>query len=1057
MGLASRQPSAGSPHSKLVNDLSSLTETLPAAAFIPSIINYLLFPITTIIRSSNPQQLPDDFLEAVFRFLALVARNWHDIDLQAWEQLWKFTTMAVAPRVLGKGKTKELDQEVLVRAIELFGALLVQSPSEEMLKRVERDAPLLSTLFQTISIAIEAANPAVPHVKLQSEAIRLLRRIVQRYLNGKHEMLASVLPGLVSSMSKILHQGKVKGEIVEESIGLINDVVVETINDKNLRRLGVIRPVMEDLDQLGQWTEGTDPPEKNSKATPFPPLSSSYLAFTSQQLSNALPPLLSTLASHPSHLARTAIADLAYSLIHHCSSALPLLVRPSLTTLLVLSRDDFAPVQSYASSKLSLLPELDRIVLDLLSDSINALPRLIVSQQDTKVDHLAKLITAICSIPNTALGDLLGPRGSVERWGWSLLNCLEFGRSRGWSKSDLAIGWDQSFSVDHLEEIFPLIPFRYVESESTANALSRMLVALGRASGEGALHSVEYFLLFARSNKGSQVEKAVSAIWVAERLLAGISAGKEGKMGKRIRKMAKEVVRVVVSLDEEDDGEEGEESPPTQDALVPVERSKGINGLTTLLDKNVKNANTTQTRRLHIQAQRNLLTAFSMSLLSLSAKILSFSFRPLLLTALYTVLSNLASSQYLVRQYAHVALGKIAFHIGYASPRNMILDNVDYVVNVVSQRLTYSRLSSQAPLVLISMIKLVGNEIVPLVHDVVDEIFDALDDYHGYELLCSTLLAVLSTLIDVMSDEVESVENVATPEETIEKPPDAEKDFALFVKWYKERKALNEKVMEEILERAPQQAWGTIPEAEPEHAPEDEEVPPTRSQQVCIQILGKSIYFLSHQSPFLRSKILSLVSKATIVLASGDRQAELLPLIDKAWPLILNRLSDDYPYVVTEAAQVIACLSENVGDFMGKRILDHAWPKMKILVEKQRGLDDKSALGLKGKGMGTEMQYSVSNRLYTAVIEMAGFVVGQVPVVDQVIWEMILLFIPFLEEGTNDELVEKAVHLYGRLKERDEDAVWTGLGMEGAWGHLREERSNVGKNVANILGSGGKA
>ncbi|WOO81086.1 TELO2-interacting protein 1 [Vanrija pseudolonga] len=1149
MGIATQPPTTTSQHAALLDSLRALVETLPDAAFAPSLINYLLFPLTTLLRQTpDPAHLPDTFLEAAFRFLAVVVHHWvrapGGMDPQAWEQLWRFTISSITR----PGKGRAVEQEVQFEAVALLRALLepysapgeAPHPSPAMRKALYGPkAPLVPTLFQSITLAVECSSPAPPHPALQLSAVKLLRTLVG-YLAGQSELLASVLPGIVSAMTKAITSGGkgLKGDNAAEMAHAIEDILTETLDDDALRRLGVLKPTFNDLSELAeQWEEkrrdgngdelspeSTPPPEtppSTAAPNPFPPLTASYLAFTSTQLLSTIPPVLSTLARHFSHSARNAAADLASSLIRHCRESLPRLTSPALSTLLLLSTDEFDPVRNDAKQRLLALLDsdagvsLDNLMVDLLSTAINALPRHIQAEQDSRVNEVARLISAIALVtaeqdparPNV-IATFLGPSGAVERWAWGLLDCLEFGRPRGWSAAgadasrtaeqgwtgglitaslprliepaggatDSAMDQDESDTRPPPNETFPSLPLRHVESDSTRHALSSMLEALGAAGGEQALHSVDYFIRFARANRTREVAKAVSAVWVAQKLLVGVASKHDGERRPRaVRKMAREVTRVLVSIDDEDDEDEewtGQPDPDLVDALVPVEHSRGLDALTTLLDKPMANQSASQeTRRLHSRAQRVLLSALSLSTLASCAKILGTGFRPLLLHTLYEVLAHLSSPHDIVRQFAETALVLIAYETGYASAQNLVLDNVDYVVNVVSQRLTYHRLSPHAPLVLIAMIRLVGAPIVPLVHDVVDEIFDALDDFHGYSALASALLAVLTTLIDVMADDVKATgptpERKAAREEArrVLNPPNPETDFARFAGWYSERSTHAQREVDEILERAPRQAWGKDKDAEgdtemgdeerPPNTDNDEPPPPTRSQEVAQQILEKATYYLSHSSPFLRARVLGLIARAIPVLASGGREGDLLPLIDRAWPIILTRLDDPVPYVVTEAAEVIASLAEHVGEYVSRRIADDAWPRLLRLLNSQAEVDKKSALARRG-AVGTTSEWTVSHRLHLALLSTATFIAAEVPVKDGVLWEIITAFVPLLDARVHGDLQEAARKLYSALDARDGDAVWMALratsgrlkGDNGVWEYLHDGALDISASVA---------
>ncbi|BEJ16089.1 hypothetical protein CspHIS471_0506940 [Cutaneotrichosporon sp. HIS471] len=1111
MSISTQPPTTTSRHAGLLTTLASIVRTLPTAAFTPGLINYLIFPLTTTLRqTSNPAALPDAFLEAAFRLLSLVVSHWRvtpaGMDPAAWEQLWRFTVSAVGQR--GKGKDRAAGQEVQLDALGLLSMLLephteagVVHPTPAMRRATSGPkAPLMPTLFQSITLAVDCAVPSPPHPALQRAAVHLVRTLLG-YLAGQSAVLASVLPGIVSAMAKdILGLGKaLKGDVGAEMAGAIRDVVTETLDDNVLRRLGVLRPQFNDLSDLAEgWERGdmAEPPSPTPSSTsskpvdPFPPLTASYLEFTSARLQSTIPPVLAALTGHNSDLARRAAVSLAYALIDQCHEALPRLLPTALTTLLLLSQDDFDPVRDDALSKIHRLlrkEELDGALLDLLSSAINGLPRLIRSANDMKVTDAARLVTAIAKVTSiqgsTAIAQLLGPGGNVERWAWALLGCLELDRPRGWSSGvnpahrTAELGWGGSMVSNKMiegtgapESTYPHLQLRYVEAEASARALASMLEALGAAGGEAGLHSIDYFIRFAKAHRLREPAMAASAVWVVQRLLAGVASTHDGKAPRAVRKMARQVARTLVAMDDDEDEDvewDGEtDDPADAEALVPVERARGLDEITTLLDRTPRNSSAAaETARLQATAQRVLLSALSLSTLAECASILGRDFRPLLLHALYAILAALSSPHDLVRSYAGISLERVAHESGYASSQNLVLDNVDYVVNVVSQRLTYHRLSPHAPLVLIAMIRLVGAPIVPLVHDVVDEIFDALDDFHGYAALASALLAVLTTLIDVMA--ADTATSGPTEERAAARaearrfldPPNPQRDFGNFGKWYKARDEMARTEQEDIIERVTRGPLGKYAEGSKEEEEEkidedqpDGPPPPTRSQEVAAQILAKAGYYLSHASPFLRARVLGLIARAIPVLAQAGREGDLLPVIDGAWPAIMARLDDGVPYVVSEAAAVVASLCEYVGEYVSRRVADDAWPRMSRILRTTKMIEAKTSL----KGA-----YTVAHRLYIALMATAKFVAAEVPVKEGLLWDMMLAFRPFLDRRGESEIQDRAVELYSALGARDGDALWVVLGatqgsVGGMWAFLREEKMEIGENAARVLAEGGE-
>jgi hypothetical protein len=1026
------------------------------------------------------------------------------------------------------------------------------------------------------------------------QPLRLLHHIISSYICNSPRLLATILPGAVSTMCKVVSPqvsargGKgVQGDVVKEALGVLEMIVVGCFDERVLGGLGLGRSSAPgSLEELNGWVEdektgewrasNTFSNDQSSSPTPSVPPSptlsarstlsqststtlnngstsrpspSSFLvnitpAWLSASASQLLPALVSIahLRTHLNPNARLALASLASSLLQRCLASLESSAKVLLNMLLTLSVDEFPSIQSAARGSLDLLlaedaegrPILLPIIKDQLLTSLNALPLLLQNAHQAssrKILDIALQITAISQLPSSAslLQGLLGPLGGVEKWGIGLLDCLEFeqdvvetphtdgGMQRiadlAWQSSGTSSSAPSSSSPtdpsaslpDDPLTPFPTMRLQNIPEPTTAKAFRTMLISLGEAGGVESLFAVEHFVGVAASG-GSSRARSSAAVWCAERILEGaarvverLGSAEKGKHGdrKRIRKVAKGLVRSLVEMDEEGEDAEGIVHPqpesassnPLSDSLLPSEYSKGLDSLTTLLDRPVPSLSSSSSKRASSQANKPLFTRLSLSLISTCSEILLASFRPLLLSALYYLLSHLGSPNPLVRTYASLALSHVAHNTGYASPQNLVMDNVDYVINVVSQRLTSERLSPAAPLVLISMIRLVGEPIVPLVHDIVDEIFDALDDFHGYETICSTLLAVLDTLMKVMASEstntATSLPSKLSPSFRQEQPfPN--KDLATFKHWFLHRHDAASTDLSDLLstlpEKTPQQPWGPRPAGpgsenleDPSSNPPpeglrdaDPDVPqPTRAQTVCTQILSKALFFLTHSSSFIRARVLSLFTSAISVLGSAKLEAQLLPVINQSWPYILNRLEDREPFVVLESARVLEALAEHVGEFVSGRIRDEGWPKLRRILKAQVEVDRKAmrimggnvagrktikgdGKGKKGRsnnpisgGTSSASTHSVPHRLYRSILSTLALIASSVPIEFGIRWEMLLLVRPFLDAGVQDELRGKARDVCVALGRSDADAVW--IGLHATAGHDEERGSEGGE------------
>lgn len=1210
----------------LLDDLLATLRTLPNEAYIPSIMNYAIFPLTHLLQRNNPVSteassspstpghIPDRILERLFECLTFLIQRWkrtpNGIDANMWEQLWTLSALLLggplqpyepkgkqATGVLDKGKGRELAEETQIAILGLLSALLIPisetvpvneeddddgfipfqpvkrvHPTPEILDRLFNTSKILPPiLFHTVSALLELSRSPTAGLDVVLPSLDILRSLVTSYLRDKIEMLASLMPGMVSSLVKIVNTGTggggkpVKAQVAIAAMGLLQDILLGTLRDQALLERGVLKPEVTRLDQLAEDVEddlmnGSQPLNTSqpddldqeapsippSKPEAFPRLTPQYLEFTSAQLATSFRVILPALQRHSSPDVRIRLAEVCRALVSSCKRSLDSLQPLFLGTLLHLSLDDHDRVSAAARSCLDELLTSSKTasamrmkLKQIAEQSLAAFPRAIMSQSQIKALDAAHIITALSNTVSVfthmdhttrmpelgVFSDLLGPTGGVQKWIWPLLTCLELARQKDMSTGATSTGYaDRAWqmarlgtSFNHLQikgsrvtgqgndeaspepsnehaenpsnVEFPRLYLRHADSPQVLDATTDMFEALGSAAGLDALYTVEQLITIARAKRHStDVPKATSALWIADQVLTGLAeSSSESVHHRQLRKTAKLIVKMLVSFQEQDDNDDEHmqhsHAPDSTGAanaeeLAVVERQQGINSLTSLLKRDYRGApkNETTNRAIHLEQHRQLMTALSMSVMSTCARILGSSFRPLLLETLYIILSHLGSPHLFIRGYAETALVRIAYDIGYASPQNLIMDNVDYVINVVSQRMTYKRLSPLAPMVLISMIRLVGEPIVPLVQDIVDDVFDCLDSFHGYETLASTMLAVLDTLMRAMTPS-EADMNAWTPPESTSRAfrpgPNPTRDFEKLVEWYQQRATKTSEAVDSFLKPShdptPHEPWGengdgAAPEEDNNATRDEPEIPMTRTQTVCQQVMEKSIFFMTHRSPFLRARVLALFATGIPILVMGNRQHDLLPLVNTSWPYVLNRLKDAEPFVVTQAAGLIEALARWVGDFMSRRILDHAWPVFKRLLEVQGRLDQQSSLVKKASSSSYNdnshqgiQSFTTSHRLYMSIIQATRYVITQVPISDSIVWEIILSFRSFLSAHHSREVQDAVIELYRAIKVRNEDAVWLGLwgtigAIEGkSVAYLRQPGWDITENVERVM------
>ena len=1052
--------------------LSALEDTLgqhSEPALSANLASYVFFPLSTILRRNPSNNIPDQVMETLLRVLTILCCSWRWTgELEAWSQIFMLCSSIIGG-LEGKGKGKDRSDESKEAAARCLLALLRErADSEAPLEAQGRSAQqrlaqfqahahsarFLPVIGQTVDFLLSTAKS--PHRALQRLSLQLLDIILRLYAPAR--FIPSVLPGVVSAMTRVALASQeskswANGEVVAGALVVIQNVVVLSIADAVCIADGAIRSVV-DLEDFAHFNDAPEAELQPTMSVPYlVSRTSSWLRASASQLHIALN-TLTPLVNHPTPSALTALASMAKEILATTSLTLPQSQPLLLSWLLSLSNSSYPQVAELANSSIldllscvSARHPLLQTLAQIAKDSLSSLPRWIGSQSDSKVEHTAGQVEAICRLaPSTAskslgpsslllgLNSLLGPSGGIERWGWTLLSVLEFRTPPVTVHHAPGVQLFLESDPESAERIiFPEISFKNVLSRSASDALARMLRALGRASGDNCLYAIEWF---ASTGRASELRTAVTALWCAGRLLEGVSGtclDGEDRPSQRVTTHSKRLERFARGL-ARDIAElwtiEPAETPSSlsdslgDDSLPRTEFTKGLAVIRATVD-------VTEPRRPtlpDLNFQPLLHKTFCLHLLAIGASILQANFTPLLVHVLYPILHSVVSPTPHLSLTALATLTFIANATSYASPANLLFSHFDYALDAVSRRLGRRWLDVDATKVLVILVRLVGSDVVQKAGDVVEECFDRLDEYHGYEVLVEGLVEVLGEVIKVIEQDELHVQDA--PKEDL--APLKVQSLDSLLGWVSHRNDPPQEYDDTDYGPAPRQAWGDLDREKGEVAGDeikresnpDEGEPLTPPQALAKHMVSRSIYFLTHGSPVIRARILLLLKSATPVLS----ESALLPTVHQAWPYILNRLSDTEVFVVSAAAALVESLVSHVGSFMGRRIWDDIWPRFTTILTKLEAADGQSALARRGRGaVGTESAYTHSHRLYRSILKTMTAAVTGVHMRDASGWEVILLFRRFLHHEAHEELQACARELYTALGKSNEDAVWLAL------------------------------
>ncbi len=966
----------------------------------------------------------------------------------------------------GKGKEKERDDESKEAAIRCLITLTRERRTESdptephaipshksviLAKFSEhaRTASFIPILGQTINALIITSGSS--SLRLQRSSLELLYILFKIYVS--EDFAPIVLPGVVSAMSRVAlgsptSKSWANGEIASLALSVMQMAILKSVGDDICLREGLVREFT-DLDDLIAVAVGTAEREVTPGEEHRVERTHAWLKATSSQLLMALK-ALTPIVSHPTAAALVAMSSLSSSLLEHTSLTLPS-CRPLLISfLLSLSRSTYDSVSSHAYSSLVQLTDpaskvrdaLSQTLLQMTGDILSTLPRVLPSHADSKIELLAGQVEAICRLVTSSsenfsalsrgLGKLFGPMGGIEKWGWRLLAVMEFEMSQAMVMDTPIARLMLEQGTDANEPSFPELSLKYVATRSVQATLEQMFRSLGHAGGEDCIYAVEWFTAVGRNRRD---DRGVAALWLGSRLLEGTAGVTVGvfeanvipKRSNRLYKAARGLSRTIAELWDEPNPDELFD-PPQADGMddTPIiEYKQG----TVVLDQSLRIGRGTKFTPPPKTSMLVLHSIVALQLLSVSARVLQARFASILLYTLYPILQSIVSPVSQLSDSGFTALNIVASCLSYASPANLLISNFDYVLDAVSRRLSRQQLDIDAVKVLLVVVRLVGRDVIQKASDVVDECFDRLDEYHGYDLVVDRLVEVLLEIVKVVEEDEGS--HVIREEDTgrsIAIPPDNTRMDA-FESWFKSRNDTESHEDDSTqYGPAPRRPWGDTDTAAPEGLSADENqtqndpdtTQVTPVQALSKQIVSRTIYFLTHESATVRAKILALLSSAVPVLP----ESALLTSIHNAWPFILNRLSDSEPFVVTAAAGLVEALSTHVGSFMYRRVWDDVWPRFKTMLQKLEVADSKSALARRGPGsVGTESAYTQSHRLYRSMLKTMTAAM-EVQVNDRLAWEMLVYFRRFLHRQSHQELQTCATKLFVAAGKNNADAVW---------------------------------
>lgn len=867
----------------------ALREDGSSSRQISDAIDHILALLNEQIQR-NPVALDDKLAEYVFFPLYHVFRQLGRYPLSLVEKCVKCLTILIV-----HGWGSKISAQLVQQILTLLIFIIDGNPGIQQKRPVDEETVIesfrgLTALFNTAGLSVTAAAglsegeaiPVLGHAvsvildgvvegatpQIQQEAMRTLQAV-----NGtikEHAALATFLPGTISSLAKLLSTpARYKKAVLAKGLDTTSLVLTRVLSDMRTRSIAV-KPEKKEED------------DGESKI-----LSVAWLKATVGQVKRALLTIVKLRLQDSAEI-RNSLRKLCITLLDECYKTLENCTSFLVETAMILNDEGnkMSMTETSLQHLVSIYPQLGETVKTTTYNWMSSLPRIMQSSdEDVKQHAIHNLLRSFellksLRIESSTLEDAIS-RTLTD----SVVSLVQ--GSKPTQKGDapnvrLLGGSDSTSESQELE--FPPVLMAYESQKKIRNELMGLVQFLGSSPQQTKLAGG----LLEQVQDMSSISQLAS-FWLCFQLCKSSHA----------RSAEDSMFLDLSSLADPDGG---------IDAVFNELYSTSVQ----ILD-----------RHSDMESADWRLEALALEVTAYTAQRSGESFRPELIDVLFPVATFLGSKSQDLQKHAIITLNSLATSCGYASVSELIIDNVDYMVNSVSLRLNTLDISPASINVLTMMIRLAGPRLVSYLDDVVESVFAALENYHGYPVFVESLFTVLK---EVVNQGVQSnmllLEHQKSTINHRKRPAEANGISSLLeiLDKRKEREA-RQAMEDEAAVGHPTTPWKSeAKDVEEEHtvdAPEPEKPPNSPTYKLLVRVSNLTQHYLTSPTPTLRRSLLELLTTASSALAP-DEEA-FLPLVNAIWPVVVDRLHDPEAFIVIEACQALSALCAAAGDFLASR------------------------------------------------------------------------------------------------------------------------------------------
>lgn len=718
--------------------------------------DYVLFPLRFVLKTPGTKK--DGAIQAVVEAITYVLEK---TCVRSWESLrdlFSELCLCVCSPV-NPGKPAQVSEEVKLAVLRCFD-VLVHSAYGDVASRLYEPS-MLAGLGAAVSLFLALAEQendrAVQGAALQCLLTLFLRcecdRMHVEPTEGDRQVLgrtlASFLPGIVRSLSRVISGDVRQGHaVIVKAMKVWYTTVGLVMADEQLQHRNSEEKAEESPD-LGRE-------EKNVLEVRR---TDSWRKTTSERLVLVLQKVISYASGHQHWRVRLELVHLSDHLLTHCSRSLPECTGALLECLVGAVNDEEPQVKQRCDAALAeasrrIQASGGQALVDVLSENLHSLttslPRLVRTSDDKRKLFIINVFLGYLKILGPQVNLVLMSAAHLDRVSKALMQVLEL------DITDVRIVEERTSPC--LENLKPDASqvqdqrkyFRYFTDEKIYAALKQICRMLGR---HGNLYLiVDHFLdLY----KESTIYRKQAALVLNEVITgaAGISLDAEvmavgviGASPEDLRSAITSITEEYVSLDNWHLLTSMEEQQDPLPSSVPSLLS-GSSGSLNLVPASTSGLPSTSPT-FHQLNSNIWQICIQLEGIGCFALALGSDFCPLLMTSLYPVLEKAGDATLLISQSALGTVRRLCTACSYASPRDLIINNADYLLNDVSLNLSRLGTHPHAPRVLAVMFAHSDAALLPLVADVVQDVLTALDlNYEQRSLqFCSVLQSLVKAL-----------------------------------------------------------------------------------------------------------------------------------------------------------------------------------------------------------------------------------------------------------------------------------------------------------------------